>query len=469
MSFIPESFKTKQIYSLLRERILQGIDTAGTRLPSTRDLAKELGVSRSLIVEVYEQLISEGYLEGRQGSGTYVTDLGKGGQFLCTLLNRTDEISTNRSNTNSYRFDGVDFRPSLPALEFVPRQNWKKSALYVYDNIHLLDFGYDDPAGNLDLRNHICSLLHTKGINCLPTQVIITTGATQAISILCKLFLTSGDELVTEDPTGSFIYDIFASSGARIIPVPVDRFGLRIKDIPSHAKPKFIFVTPSHQFPFGSIMSIERRIQLLEYARQASCYVIEDDYDSDFRYNGMPVRALTELDSERVIYLGTFSKNLFPALRLGYMVVPWELVEPLIHLKHMTDFHCPTMPQIILARFMAERYLERHIYRMKRIYGKRRNRMIANLMQAFGSNVQISGDAAGLHLVADFPGYQFDTRLIALLEERKIRIYPAERFTIVKGRYEDRLIMGFGNVTEQQISNGIATLSTMLVENGKAY
>jgi GntR family transcriptional regulator/MocR family aminotransferase len=179
----------------------------------------------------------------------------------------------------------------------------------------------------------------------------------------------------------------------------------------------------------------------------------------------MPIHALREMDSERVIYVGTFSKNMFPALRLGYMVVPHDLVLPLLHLKRVTDMHCPTLSQVILARFIANRHLERHIAQMKRIYGKRRNHLITSLSETFGNQVKISGDAAGLHLIAELSGHRFDPLLTLQLEERNIKIYPAEKYAIVKGKFEDRLIMGFGNITEPQIAQGIRTIAEILKRN----
>ncbi|WP_312115728.1 MocR-like pyridoxine biosynthesis transcription factor PdxR [Brevibacillus reuszeri] len=462
--------KTKQTYALLRERIFQGRYVAGSSLPSTRDLASELGVSRALIVDVYEQLIAEGYLEGRQGSGTYVLDLGGSRQFQGQFMDSDSSVEMTAPESAA-RFNGIDFRPSFPALDHVPHKKWKEMMMSVYDNAHSSEFGYDeDAAGNWLLRTNICRfLLHVKGIQCLPSQVIVTAGATQAIALLCKLFLKPGDAVAIEDPTASFIYNIFASTGADIVPVPVDDHGMCVNSLPTHLQPKCVFVTPSHQFPFGSILSIGRRIQLLDYARQTGCYLIEDDYDSEFRYAGMPVHALRELDSERVVYVGTFSKNLYPSLRLGYMVVPQEILDALLRLKRLTDMQCPTLPQITLARFIGDGHLERHITRMRRIYGKRRNRLIAALTETFGSKVNISGDAAGLHLIAKLSGHKFDPLTAAKLEERNIKIYPAEKYTIAKGKYEESLIMGFGNVTEAQIAEGIKTLAQFTNINKKAH
>lgn len=456
--------KTKQIYSLLREQIVQGVYAAGVKLPSTRDLANEFGVSRALIVDVFEQLIAEGYLEGRQGSGSYVVDFGGSKLQFYSQLQEIDSSGEGTVGEPSARFQGIDFRPSFPALEHIPFKRWKETAIAAYANTLSGEFGYDDdPSGNWQLRTNICQvLLHTKGIRCLPSQVIITAGATQAIAMLSRLLLKPGDAVAIEDPSANFIQHIFESTGADIIPVPVDEHGLCVDDMPTHRSPKCVFVTPSHQFPLGSILSIGRRIQLIDYARQTGCYIIEDDYDSEFRYAGMPVHALRELDSERIVYIGTFSKNLFPALRIGYMVVPHELITPLLRLKKLIDMHCPILPQITLARFITERHLEHHIARMKRIYSKRRKCLIAGLSSIFGNRVKISGDAAGLHLVAEMAESLCDSQIVAQLEELHVKVYPAERYTIAKGRYENRLIMGFGNVGEINILEGIKTIASVL-------
>ncbi|MDD9269692.1 PLP-dependent aminotransferase family protein [Paenibacillus sp. GCM10023248] len=456
--------KTKQIYSLLREQIIQGVFAAGVKLPSTRDLANEFGVSRALLVDVFELLIAEGYLEGRHGSGSYVVDLGGSKRQFPSQLQEIDYSCETTVPEPPARFQGIDFRPSFPALEHIPFKRWKETAIAAYADIHSIEFGYDDdPAGHWQLRANICRfLLHTKGIRCLPSQVIITAGATQAIALLSRLLLKPGDAVVVEDPSATFIQQIFASTGADIIPVPVDEHGLRVDEIPTHRLPKCVFVTPSHQFPLGSILSIGRRLQLIDYARQNGCYIIEDDYDSEFRYTGMPVHALRELDSERIVYVGTFSKNLFPALRIGYMVVPHELITPLLRLKHLTDMHSPILPQITLSRFIAERHLEHHIAHMKRIYSKRRKCLIAGLSNIFGNSVKISGDAAGLHLVTEMAGSVCDSQVVAKLEALHIKVYPVQKYTITKGKYEDRLIMGFGNVEENNIFEGIKAIASVL-------
>ncbi|MET3549515.1 GntR family transcriptional regulator/MocR family aminotransferase [Paenibacillus favisporus] len=459
--------KTRQIYSLLRERIFQGQYFAGMRLPSSRELAQELGVSRTLVVSVYEQLVAEGYLEGRLGSGTYVVDLENRKPAKFEKSDQSFHF-TRKQPDDGYGFDGVDFRPSFPSMEHVPRKKWREVAYKVYDQLDDREYGYAGPAGHWGLRLQICEmLLNTKGILCDPEQVVVTAGATQAITLVCKLLLQPGETVISEDPTSTFIHGIFQTAGADIVPVPVDAHGLRVQDIPGKARPRLVFVTPSHQFPFGSILSIGRRMELLEYARNTGCFIIEDDYDSEFRYAGMPVHALRELDAERVIYIGTFSKNLFPALRIGYMVLPQDLVAPMERIKRLMDMHTPTLDQAILARFIADQHLQRHVTRMKRIYSRRRKLLIRSLSETFGNRIQVSGDAAGLHLIAEFSGHIFDEERVQALAEKGVRIYPAEKYAIVKGRFEDKLIMGFGDVAESQIPEGVRRIAGVLRELGE--
>ncbi|MFF2481650.1 PLP-dependent aminotransferase family protein [Paenibacillus sp. NPDC058071] len=458
--------KTKQIYTMLREKIVAGHYPSRSRLPSTRDLADEFGVSRALMVEVYEQLIAEGYLEGRQGSGTYVMELGS---HMERLLTKPPSVAIGNGGTvadknSKQQIQRIDFRPSFPALNHFPLRKWKETLIAAHSELSVAELGYeDDPAGDWELRNGISRMLyHTKGITCSPNQIIVTAGATQAISLLSRLLLHPGDTVALENPTATFIRRIFESSGADLIPVPVDEQGLRVEELPQRRYPKCIFVTPSHQFPLGSILSIGRRLELLEYAQAAGSYIIEDDYDSEFRYVGMPVRALRELDDKRVIYVGTFSKNMFPALRFGYMVVPYELLDALLELKQIADMNCPKLSQKTLAKFIADGHLEQHVARMRRLYSKRRKCLIHSLTDAFGEDVSISGDAAGLHLVMELSGSRFDPQRIAQIEEQHIRLYPAESYILTKDRTENRLIMGFGNVDERQIKEGVQIIAHLI-------
>lgn len=245
---------------------------------------------------------------------------------------------------------------------------------------------------------------------------------------------------------------------AELFPVPVDEQGLQTHLLPPDKKPSFIFVTPSHQFPLGSVLTIQRRISLLEYAKSTDCFIVEDDYDSEFRYEGTPVSSLQGLDPERVIYIGTFSKILSPALRIGYIVLPVSLVERCRYFKRLKDQHTAYFEQLILAQFIQDGYLERHIARMKKLYQKRRQILKQNLIDRFADRVKIFGDSTGLHFVASFPKINFCKKTLQKLESQGVRIYPVTAHTVFQERHQHQVILGYGNLTISQIEAGIQRL-----------
>lgn len=296
-------------------------------------------------------------------------------------------------------------------------------------------------------------------MSCQPEQILILSGAAQAFSLLNRLLLSSEDEIVLEDPMTYEVQLILSASGAHLIPVPVDARGLQTDLLPSTRQPRLIFVTPSHQFPQGGILPIQRRLHLLQFARAAAdCYVVEDDYDSEFRYVGSPISSLQGLSPEHVIYVGTFSKILSPALRLGYVVLPPELVERARTIKRLLDLHSPSLEQLMLAQFIESGDLERHIMRMRRIYQKRRHVLISQLRQHFSNRVEILGDATGLHLVAHFPNVTFTLEIVTAIEQAGARVYPVEQHAIVKGRHLNEIILGYSHLSPIQIERGVESI-----------
>ena len=277
-----------------------------------------------------------------------------------------------------------------------------------------------------------------------------------------RLLLSPGDEVVIEDPVTYEVQQILMSSGAQLFPVPVDERGMQTDLLPLDKRPRLIFVTPSHQFPQGGILPVQRRLHLLQFARTADCYLVEDDYDSEFRYVGSPISSLQGLSPERVIYVGTFSKILAPALRLGYLVLPAELVERSRSIKRLLDLHSPSLEQLMLAQFIESGKLERHIVRMKRVYQRRRHVLITTLRQHFSEQVEIVGDATGLHLVARFPRVTFTPEIIAAIERSGVHVYPVERHAIVKGRHLHEIILGYGHLSPAHIERGIGQLKLAL-------
>ncbi|WP_149404760.1 MocR-like pyridoxine biosynthesis transcription factor PdxR, partial [Dictyobacter arantiisoli] len=353
----------------------------------------------------------------------------------------------------------IDFRSGLPALDLFPRKQWSQFARHVYATAEPALFGYDNPEGRPELRTALASYLQrTRGVMCQPEHILILSGASQAFSLLNRLLLSANDDIVIEDPVNYEIQLILSSSGARLCPIPVDEYGMQTDLLPRNKQPRCIFVTPSHQFPQGGILPIQRRLQLLQFARTADCYLVEDDYDSEFRYVGSPISSLQGLSPERVIYIGTLSKILSPALRLGYLVLPAELIEHARRIKRLLDLHSPSLEQLVLAHFIASGNLERHIVRMKRVYQKRRNVLITQLRQHFSDQVEIVGDATGLHLVARFPEVAFTPEIMAALERASVRVYPVERHAIVKNRHLHEIILGYSHLSPAQIEQGIGQI-----------
>lgn len=445
----------RQVYEQIRRSILKGALKSGEKLASTRGLSSELGVSRNVVLEAYELLYAEGYLTSEPGSGTFVAE--------GIYLNENEEnLSSDAFNWVEEKHDDhniIRFRSGIPALDLIPNKAWAKLAHAIWREAIPSTLGYGDPEGRPELRNALAHyLLKTRGVQCRPEQIVITSGATQAMTLVSKLFLTLADEVVIEDPITNDIQTIFKVSGASLYPIPVDEFGMQTSLLPVNRKPKFVFVTPSHQFPLGGVLPIQRRTQLINYSRENDCYLVEDDYDSEFRYEGSPISSLQGLAPERVVYIGSFSKTLSPALRMGYLILPPNLVEKCRGLKWFSDLHTPAIDQLILARFITEGYLEKHISKVKKVYKQRRDICIQCLQTTFSNEITIRGHSTGLHLIAEFKNVQFTKDLLESFYEFGVEIYPVEDHTIVKGNYDHCVILGFGHLTIEEIEEGVARL-----------
>ncbi|NEN82648.1 PLP-dependent aminotransferase family protein [Paenibacillus elgii] len=449
-----------QVYGQIRDRILKGELPSGEKLPSTRELSGELKVSRNVVLEAYDQLLAEGFLISRRGAGTFVAE----GACL-EQRRRVTEAMAPSVYDNLLKDEGlVNFRSGIPALDRFPRRIWAQLSSAVWNEASSAVLGYDTPEGRPELRHVLAQyLLKSRGVYCHPDQLVITSGATQALSLVSKLLLSPGDEVIMEDPITCDIQAMFQAQGATIRFVPVDEHGMQTALLPQASSPQFAFVTPSHQYPLGGALPIQRRIQLIQYARTHDCYLVEDDYDSEFRYEGPPVSSLQGLEPDRVLYIGSFSKILSPALRMGYLILPMPLVESCRRLKWYADLHKPSMDQLILARFMEGGYLERHIAKMKKLYKSRRDCLIDCLRSAFPGRVNIIGDSTGLHLVAEFPGRRFDEEAVRRIKRMGVKVYLVEEHANDKEAQRSRLILGYGHLPKEDIQEGIARLSRALL------
>lgn len=458
----------RQIYHAISSQILSGELQAGEKLPSTRETASELGVSRNVVIEAYEQLTAEGFLLGISGAGTFVakgshltlpTNLPAGSMEADAPAVTASAVPRPRTGDDA---EPIDFCLGRPALDLVPSRTLARMEYEcrVASSPNALRGATAE--GQPELREALCAYLWRKrGVECTPEQIVITSGAVQGFALLSRL-IPPGSDILFEDPGHRLARETFQFHGARIMPLPVDEEGIRVDDLPQARQPALVFVTPSHQFPLGGCLSIQRRVALVEWARRMDCLVVEDDYESEFRYDVGPVSAIQRLDPGNVVYVGTFSKILFPTIRLGYLVVPPRLVETCVAARRMSDRYGAPNPQSAMARFVAEGLLDRHIARMRKIYRHRRDALIAALEQAFPGQVEILGRTTGLHITASFAGVSFDHPRMESIRREGVILHPIEDFAIVKGRHPHRVAMGYSHLDIPLIQEGVSRMKRVL-------
>lgn len=445
----------KQIYREIRTKILSGELAAGQPLPSSRDLSRGLSVARNTVLTAYDMLVSEGAVASVPGSGFYVC----AGVAHRPPRVRLEDRQTASLADAAITDQTINFDSGIPALDLFPRERWNRAVSRRFLDAPISALGYDDPQGRPEFRRLLCSYLkRTRGIQCSPEQIIVTSGAKQGLSLAAKCLLDGQEEVWMETPSNVNVKQIFSYHTGRIVPFAVDDQGIRPADFPGEGRPRLIFTTPSHQFPMGGILPLQRRIALVDFARKSGAYLLEDDYDSAFTYEGLPANALFELDSQRVIYVGTFSKVLFPSVRLGYLVVPEHLVSPMRELKRLADHHSNGAYQLALMEFLERGDLDRHIRRMKRVYRARRDFLLAWLRREFGPRVQIYGAAAGMHIVAEFEGVTFSQAAIGRLLSAGVYVVPVERHALVKGSHENQIILGYAGLDEETMERGLCCI-----------
>ncbi|WP_454621209.1 MocR-like pyridoxine biosynthesis transcription factor PdxR [Bradyrhizobium cenepequi] len=463
ISLVGRTDLSGEIYRQIRQAILDGRLRPGERLPPTREMAAELTIARSTVTVAYESLLAEGYATSHTGAGTFVSH-----QFEA----KRPASKSRRSTTRAIRVRGVwqtislpafflraahfDFRPGVPDASLFPHRTWRRVVACALRSHEMAAGIYESPAGNRDLRAAIARHIGvSRSVSVSPDDVIVTNGTQQALDIIARVLLEPGDVVAVEKPGYSPPKDLFKALGARVIGVPIDSEGLVVEALPGEAK--MVCVTPSHQFPLGMAMSLSRRRALLAWAERNNAVIVEDDYDSEFRFGGRPLEPLQTLDTTgRVVYVGTFSKTLLPALRLAFMVVPPSLREATCKAKFVTDWHTAIIAQAALARFIDEGAFARHIRKVSRIYSERHEMLTEGIKSNFGDYVDLVPSSTGLHIAA----YARSASLhdINAIASRALELGVAIGSFPLEGKPQAGLMLGYGGIETARIDEGLKLL-----------
>jgi len=481
----------RQTYRALREAILAGRLRGGERLASSRDLAAELGVSRNTVLQAYDRLVAEGYATARPASGTYVADAvpaqpatrrgddaraqprgGRGGldaarPALSSFGRRLAEsVAPNRATWSLPRASvPYDFRYGEPAYADLPLATWARLLGRRARRLSVKRLAYQPPGGAEELRTALAGYLsRARGVVCTPEQVLVVRGSQQAIDLTTRLLVDAGDTVVLEEPHYTGFSFCLTALGARIEHVPVDDDGLVVERLDAIGAARLACVTPSHQYPAGGVLPLPRRLALLDWARRRDALVLEDDYDGEFRFAGHPLECLQALDRDgRVLYSGTASKILFPALRIGWLVVPQHLCDAFRSAQALGDTGTATLEQLAFADLIAEGHLERHVRRMRVRHGARRAALLQALDGELGERARVLGANAGLHVLLQIPelARRDTSRLRAACRERGVGVYPAAPF-YAKPPPHAELLLGYGGLAEPAIREGVRRLRQAL-------
>lgn len=477
---------SQQLYQALRARVLDGRLSSGTRLPATRDLASMLALSRNSVVRAYDQLYAEGYIESRVGDGTYVTKLSTQlptglSLGLSTGLSTFEQENTGDLSSGARTSEPLlrlkkhhlappksgaprAFRVGIPAFDLFPFDVWAKLQAGFWRDPDPAQLGYGDPAGEAVLRELIAAYLRrSRGLSCVAEQIVITSGAQQAISLCAQLLLQPGDAVAVENPGYRAAGHAFAVAGAKVVGVAVDQDGMDCSRLAQVADCRLAYVTPAHQYPTGVTMSLARRLELLAWAERGDGWIIEDDYDGEYRYSGAPLSPLAALDrGGRVLYVGTFGKIAFPALRLGYLVLPPRLVETFSQGRALAVRHSEVGSQCVMAEFMAQGHFQRHIRRMRKAALSRRNVLKAGWPEDVAGLGPMPEVAAGLHVKVDVDNLAREQELLARAAEVGVEISPLSGYWLPDSEVPvDKragLVLGFAAVPEGEIAEALMRL-----------
>jgi GntR family transcriptional regulator/MocR family aminotransferase len=478
----------KQLYDEIRKGILSGRLPRGQKMPSSRTLADQLSISRATVTTTYQYLLSEGYLEASVGSGTYVCrklpeESLKIGPEQRRSSQQRKQVKPSANQLQSWQARNlsaygrqllnetwlssggeepeIQFSFGRPDWDNFPQKRWLSLLNKHFREGRQNELDYPGNAcGYMPLRQAIVSYLsRARALSCTPEQIIIVNGSQQALDLVARVLVDRGDKVGIEEPGYLGAYKALSVTGGKLTPLQVDAEGLKTDVLPSLGKAlKLIYVTPSHQFPTGVALSLPRRLELLAFASRSGTFIVEDDYDSEFRYSGRPMPALAGLDNaQNVIYIGTFSKVLFPALRLGYLVVPPPLAPPFQRAKWLADRHSPLLEQKVLAEFIAQGDLDRHIRRMRKLYARRRLAVLSALKQEFAENVTIFGDNAGINVLVRIKTNRTDADILASADELGVGIMSTAE-CYLGDPPAGEFLLNYAGLSEEEIGEGIARL-----------
>lgn len=458
----------RSLHQQLRAAIVDGRLKPGFCMPGSRTLAELIGVSRNCVVAVYDLLLSEGYVTARPGGGTFAADIGRTRRSdlpASASFEMVDRLAPYwRVEQPIVRFKPpsdytYDFVVGLPDKSEFPFETWRRLSARALRGLSRAPAAYIEPEGREALREAIANhVSFVRAVACTKADVVVTSGAQQAFDLLARVFVVPGRTVVAvEEPGYPPLRWAFEGMGAQLAPVPVDEEGIVVDQIPRGAR--VVCVTPSHQFPMGPAMSARRRTQLLEFAHRYGVIVLEDDYDGEFNQAGRPLDALQTLDrSQSVFYVGTFSKSLFPALRLGFVVAPPWARNALIAAKQRSDWHGAALAQDTLAAFISEGHLARHVRKMRNVYAQRRRILVDALTSRFPKDLRVIGSEGGLHITTILHPDQPAARVVESAAEDRLRVIPVTRYAMSKPA-PNGLVFGLGMLQSQRIEGGVARLA----------